>query len=309
MTGIEQIQVAQVVAGDNDRQTFDQVALQELADSMKTHGLAQPITVRPIWLCTTCGHRDADNPLACERCSGDSLEQRFEIVAGERRYRAALLLGWQTIPAIVREGMSDEAASAVMLAENVARADLDPIDEGRAYQVRMEQYGWTVEQVARFAGVSTVRVQFRLKLLRLRSEIQHLVRSGNLSIGYAQVLSDGELDLNRQMLAITRLHANPTPTPTWFRREVNRLLEEQAQESLFDLSLLTVQEVEQDASEFIEPPSPSTTEAPKVGKTLIQIVAGQVKFWNRAAEAWNDLGKPFKRQECQAAALVLQALL
>lgn len=197
---IQQVSVNQVVPGDNDRQTFDQVALQELADSMQTHGLAQPITVRPIWLCTTCGHRDADSPLTCEQCSGDNLEQRFEIVAGERRYRAALLLGWETIPAIVREGMSDEAASAVMLAENLQRAGLNLMEEARAYRKRMDQFGWTLDEVARRANVTKQHICHVLPLLDLVPEAQKMVAHGQLTLQYAYSLRD--LDSNRQRIAL-----------------------------------------------------------------------------------------------------------
>ena len=112
-----------------------------------------------------------------------------------------------------------------------------------------------------------------------------------------------------QMLAVKRLRDNPNPTPTWFRKEVNRLLEEQAQESLFDISLLTVQTVEVESLEFVEPPTPATAEPPKIGRTIEQIIRNQAKFWGDAAAAWDDLGKPFKRQECQAAVMALQAIL
>jgi len=246
MTGIEQVPVAQIVPGDNDRQTFDQVALQELADSIGEHGLAQPITVRPIWLCTTCGHRDADAPLTCERCSGDSLEQRFEIVAGERRFRAALLLGWQTIPAIVREGMSDEAASAVMLAENTSRVDLNPIDEARAYQARIDKFAWTVAKVAGTAGVSPELIRRRLTLLHLVPEIQHLVANGHFPLGHAETASC--LDTNRQRIAVRIYNESKNGLPVAaFRGIVNQLLEEQSQEGLFDLEHFWVEQVQTDA--------------------------------------------------------------
>lgn len=100
---IQFVPVAQIVPGNNDREEFDAVALRELADSIGQHGLAQPITVRPYG-------------------------QGFQIVAGERRWRAVQLLGWETIPALVRP-LSDEEASAIMLLENIQRAELNPIAE------------------------------------------------------------------------------------------------------------------------------------------------------------------------------------
>jgi len=283
-TEITPINLNEIIPGNNDRTRFDQSSLMELADSIKGHGLAQPITVRYL------------SDIDC-----------YQIVAGERRYRAAQMLGWNAIPAVVRE-LDDETAAAIMLAENIARSDLDPIDEARAYQSRMDKFGWTVNDVAEKAGVSTVRVKFRLKLLGLRPDLQDLVRSGDLQLGYAQILSDAHLDTNRQLIALARLRDNPSPTPTWFRRQVNALLEEQAQDSLFDADMFTVQAIEA-KQEFVNPPHPSTTTPPKVGRSLRDIVANQVKFWTKAAEDWNLLGKPFKRQECEAAAQALALAL
>ena len=107
MTEIANIPVSSIAAGNNDRKEFDPVKLEELAASIAAHGLAQPITVRPL----------------------SGLIPGFEIVAGERRFRAiSRVLQWDTIPAIVRD-LDDEAASAIMLAENTGRADLNPIEE------------------------------------------------------------------------------------------------------------------------------------------------------------------------------------
>jgi ParB/RepB/Spo0J family partition protein len=281
---IQDLQISQIVAGNNDRTRFDQAALLELADSIREHGLAQPITVRLVG-------------------------NVYQVVAGERRLRAIRdILGRETIPAIVRD-LNDEAASAIMLAENVARADLDPIDEARAYQARMDAYGWTVKDCATQAGVSSVRVKFRLKLLRLRPELQDLVRNGDLPLGYAQILSDADLDTNRKMLALARLRDNPRPTPMWFRKEVNRLREAQCQESLFDTAFFTVQEASTEKATFEEPPHPSTTTPPVEGEAPRAKMVNQITFWQKAAEAWDALGKPFKRQECEAAVSALTMAL
>jgi ParB/RepB/Spo0J family partition protein len=281
------IDMATIIPGDNgtghqDRTKFDGLA--ELAASISEHGLIQPITVRPV------GESDL-----------------YQIVAGERRFRACELLGWQEIPAIVADLTSDEA-SAVMLAENTGRADLDPIDEGRAYQVRILRFGWTVAECARSAGVSEVRVQFRLKLLKLRPDLQDLVRSGNLALGYAQILADANLDVNRQLLAIRALRDQSSPTPAWFRRIVAGLLTEQAQGVMFDeMPLFGGQAVEAPKTAVhSEPATPATVTPPSVGGSPKEIIGGQMAFWQSAAEAWERLGKPFKRQECQAAAQALQ---
>lgn len=139
MTEVQMVPVALIAPGDNDREEFAETALRELADSIAQHGLAQPITVRPS-------------------------DGGYQIVAGERRWRAVRLLGWKAIPALVRE-LSDETASAIMLLENIQRAELNPIEEARAYRKRMMQFGWNAAQTARAANVPEERVRMRLMLL------------------------------------------------------------------------------------------------------------------------------------------------
>jgi ParB/RepB/Spo0J family partition protein len=270
------IPLSQIHRGANDRTYFDSNGLEELAASIKDHGLIQPITVRPI---------------------GDY----YEIVAGERRFRACEILKWQEIPCFVAE-LSDEEAAAIMLTENVSRKDLDPIDEARAYRVRIDRFGWSTAECAKQAGTSEITVTFRLKLLTLREDIQHLVRSGNVQIGYAQILADSKLDTNRQTLAIKALRDNPRPVPGWFRTVCGEYATQQNQVNLFETGdLLTVQEV---PTAFIQsdPPHPETTTPPAKGKTALEKLKGQADFWRTAAQEWKRIGKPFKSQECEAAA-------
>jgi ParB/RepB/Spo0J family partition protein len=274
-----------IVPGDNDRTVFAPAALQELASSIEAHGLAQPITVREI------------------------APDLYQIVAGERRFRAcSQVLGWREIPAIIAD-LSDEEASAIMLAENVARQDLDPIDEGRAYQERITRFGWSVQDVAEKAGVSPVRVRFRLKLLTIRSDLQALIRSGNLALGYAQVLADANLDSNFQAIAIHRLQSNATPTPAWFRTVVAELLEKQSTVSLFgdeDFPIFSGEPIQRPRSAASQvPPTPATFKAPVVGATPREVVENQIAFWHNAALAWDEMGKNFKRDECLAAVAAL----
>lgn len=283
MPTIETLNLNEIVPGNNDRTVFNATELAALASSIKEHGLLQPISVRLL--------------------DGTDL---YQIIAGERRYRAVKLLGRTEIDAIVVDA-TDEEAAALMLAENTARADLDPIDEALAYQARMTVYGWTVDQVADRAGVTTIRVLFRLKLLKLTAPIQALLRTSNLQMGYAQILADADLDTNRQMLAVSKLRDNPRPTLGWFRSIIAPLVEQQNQCEMFDMDLLTVQASQPSAP--IDPPSPTTTPAPKVGKTLREIITNQIAFWQQAADQWAAIGKPFKKQECQAAAAALQFAL
>jgi len=283
-----QIETSQIVPGNNDRTVFDARKLNELAQNIREHGLIQPITVRQV--------------------EGTEL---FQIVAGERRFRAcADILKWDEIHAIVAD-LTDEEAAAIMLSENVSRADIDPVDEANAYAVRMRLYGWSVSDCARHGGVSDVRVQFRLKLLKLRTDILAIVRTGDLSIGYAQILADAGLDINRQMIALAHLRDNPKSNPQWFRKICNALLGQQAQPELIDnLPILTGLPINAPATRLIvEPPTPATHLPKTEGDTPQKRIESQISFWESAAEQWSNLGKPFKRQECQAAAKALQFAL
>jgi len=283
---ISHIDTSLIVPGNNDRTVFNPQAIQELADSISDHGLIQPVTVRQI----------PDSEI-------------FQIIAGERRFRACQLLKLETVKCIVLDA-SDEEASALMLTENTARQDLDPIDEALAYQSRMDAFGWSVAEVAKKAGVSAIRVNFRIKLLALRPEIQSFCRSGQFPIGYAQILSGAKLDPNFQQLALSKYRDNPKPTPGWFRREVGQLLEKQAQGQLFDLPLLGGPVIETAREEQAqEPAHPTTTIPPKGGADAREVLSKQATFWTDAATAWDKLGKPFKRQECEAAALALKSAL
>ncbi|MGH9297910.1 MAG: ParB/RepB/Spo0J family partition protein, partial [Acidimicrobiales bacterium] len=144
------LQLGRIKPGDNDHKSFPDSEMRELANSITAHGLAQPITVRPV---------------------GATF---YELVAGERRFRAFQLLGREFIPCIIRE-LSDEEASAIMLAENTHRADLSPIEEARGYRSRMDRFELTAQQVAEWAHVTPERVKGRLELLELRDDAQHLV--------------------------------------------------------------------------------------------------------------------------------------
>jgi hypothetical protein len=142
---------------------------------------------------------------------------------------------WSEIPCIVRE-MNDEDASAVMLAENIGRKDLDPVDEALAYKKRVEQFGWEPKEIARRCGVSSERVTKRLRLMSVREDILHLVRCGQFPVGHAEALSI--LDYNRQMIAARPLVEGQNINLRQFRSVVDALYAEQCQESLFELSAL-----------------------------------------------------------------------
>lgn len=144
------------------RQQFDQVALQELADSLKSQGLIQPILVRPF----------ADG---------------YEIIAGERRWRAAQLAGMHDIPAIIRD-LDDQSVAAVSLIENIQRKDLNPMEEARALQRLQSEFDMTHQAVADAVGRSRAAVTNLMRLLDLHDEVKVMVDRGELDMGHARAL-------------------------------------------------------------------------------------------------------------------------
>ena len=223
MSTVQQVPCSRIVPGNNDRKVFDQGTLEDLAASIEAHGLAQPITVRPVASLASSPH--------------------YQIVAGERRFRAiAHILGLDTVPAIVRD-LSDEEASAIMLAENTGRADLNPIEEANAYQSRIETMGWPTEKVAKIAGVSKDLVKRRVSLLSLADDIQHLVAHGHLPIGHAEAMT--KLDGNRQRIALRIFRESKNGMPlSHFHPVVGQLFEEQSQAGLFDLENFWVEQAQ-----------------------------------------------------------------
>src|SRR5439155_20941974 len=118
------------------------------------------------------------------------------------------VLQYKAVPCIVRE-LSDEMASAIMLAENTGRQDLNPIEEAHAYHRRMTAFGWGEDEVADVAGVSKDLVRKRVKLLSLLPEAQQLVATGNLPLGHAECMT--KLDRNRQLSALRILQSSAHP--------------------------------------------------------------------------------------------------
>ena len=157
------------------RQEFDEGKLQELAASIKESGVLQPILVRP---------------------SGTG----YEIVAGERRFRAAEKAGLKEIPALIRP-YSDEDVLVLSLVENVQRADLNPIDKAQAYQRLVKHLGITQADIAQKLGLNGATVSNMLRLLELPSEVKDLVRNRALTMGHARALLGLESDGARLVLA------------------------------------------------------------------------------------------------------------
>ena len=147
------------------RRNFDEDALKELAESIKYRGVLQPILVRP-------------HP---------KKEKKFQIVAGERRWRASKLAGLETIPATVKEFNELELLEAGII-ENVQRTDLNPIEEAVAFNTLKERFGHTQEQLAKSLGKSRSYIANAVRLLDLPDSVQNLVRSGSLTAGHARNL-------------------------------------------------------------------------------------------------------------------------
>ena len=145
------------------RHTFDQEKLNELAVSIQEHGVVQPIIVR----------NDEDG--------------KYELVAGERRWRACQLIGVKRIPAIVKQ-LSEKETSEIALIENIQREDLNPIEEAAAYRTLMAEYGLTQEELSKRVGKSRPFIANIVRLLSLSEPVKHMVLQGLISSGHARTL-------------------------------------------------------------------------------------------------------------------------
>ncbi|WP_072387457.1 ParB/RepB/Spo0J family partition protein [Hyphomicrobium sp. CS1BSMeth3] len=161
MVPIEQIRAGKL----NPRKTFKEDELAELADSIREKGLVQPILVRP------------------EPGSSNG----YEIVAGERRWRASQRAGLHTVPVIVRD-LADQEVLELAIIENVQRADLNPIEEAAGYHELIERYAYTQERLAEVIGKSRSHLANTLRLLKLPTSVQSMVENGKLTAGHARAL-------------------------------------------------------------------------------------------------------------------------
>lgn len=148
---------------EQPRKTFDEEALQELADSIRQHGVLQPLLVRPM---TTGG---------------------YQLVAGERRWRASRLAELKEVPVIIKE-LSDTEAMEIAIIENLQREDLNPIEEAEGLQALIDKCDYTQEQVAVSVGKSRPAIANALRLLRLPVEVREMTKNGDISAGHARAL-------------------------------------------------------------------------------------------------------------------------
>ena len=163
--GVQEIPVDMIRPGAfQPRQRMDETALQELSESIRTQGIVQPVVVRAV------------------EESGD-----YELIAGERRWRAAQLAGLDTIPAMVRE-LSDDQALEIALIENIQREELTPVEEARAFERLTKEFGLTHDALAEAVGRKRTTISNTLRLLRLPGEVQQALDEGVLRMGHARAL-------------------------------------------------------------------------------------------------------------------------
>ena len=189
---------------DQPRRRFDEAALQDLAGSIREKGVIQPLVVR-------------ESPRRPDR---------YEIVAGERRWRAARMADLAEVPVIVRS-FSDTEVLEIAIVENVQRADLNPIEEAAGYRQLMDRFGHTQDRLAQALGKSRSHIANLLRLLQLPEDVRELVAEGDLSAGHARALitredaSDLAREVVRRGLSVreTEKLAKSGPRPTPVRRK------------------------------------------------------------------------------------------
>lgn len=148
---------------EQPRKTFDETALEELAESIRLHGVLQPLLVRPL------------------------AEGNYQLVAGERRWRAARMAGLSEVPVVVKE-LSDTEAMELAIIENLQREDLNPIEEAEGLQALTDKCGYTQEEIAASVGKSRPAIANALRLLRLPEEVRTMTKNGDISAGHARAL-------------------------------------------------------------------------------------------------------------------------
>ena len=196
---IHEVDLASIVASPlQPRKDFARDALQELIDSIRQHGIIQPLIVR---LATA------------SRSSGAQAGARLELIAGERRWRAAQEIGLSQVPVIIRQA-SDLEVLELSLIENLQRADLNPIEEAQGYARLAGEFGMRQEDIAQKVGRSRAAVANALRLLDLHPQIQTWITQNLLSVGHAKVLLGLKLHEEQLIMAETVLRRNATVRDT-----------------------------------------------------------------------------------------------
>ena len=192
-----ELRLSQIVPNrDQPRKVFDDTALRELSESIKMHGLIQPLLVRPL------------------------SDGSYQIVAGERRWRASRLAGLEKVPVVIKE-MADSEVCELALIENLQREDLNPIEEAEGYKTLMDTYSLTQEQVAERVGKSRSAVANALRLIGLSTLEKEALQNGEITAGHARaLLSIPDKELRRQAFELAKTGASV--------REIERISKQQA---------------------------------------------------------------------------------
>ena len=205
MVEVKNLPLSQIFPdSEQPRKEFDPEGLRELARSLKHNGLLQPIIVRP---------------------NGSG----YVIIAGERRWRAAKELGWEMIPAIVRDDVTVEDAAKLQLLENITRRDLNPVERARAYKRFMEQ-GYTSTDIARITGEDAGNITYYVKILNCREDILHLVARGQVKVTLAYAIA--KLSPDNQARVIREMTSRKMDTETAIAF-AEKLYEQETQVDMF----------------------------------------------------------------------------
>ena len=171
----KEIDLEKITAGRyQPRQEFDDVKIQELADSIKKHGVLSPILVREVGL------------------------DKFEVIAGERRVRASKIAGFKTIPSLVNQKEDQEALEAALI-ENLQREDLNPVEEARGYDRLKREFELTQEEIAKATGKARSTIANSMRILSLSPKILDMISQGSLEKGHAKILSGLETTKSEQL--------------------------------------------------------------------------------------------------------------
>lgn len=220
--GVQTLRISQIEPNRNQpRKVFDEEALQTLADSIEKHGLIQPLLVEPLG------------------------NDRYRIIAGERRWRACRKAGLESVPVVVRT-VTEQQNMEIALIENLQREDLNPIEEAKGYKVLSEQYHMTQEQIAASVGKSRPAIANAMRLLTLPEQIIDFVASGELSTGHAKALMPLEKE---DMLALANKIISEELTVRQSESLVKKMLAPQKKPVTFDREIeLALKEMENSAS-------------------------------------------------------------
>lgn len=242
------------------RTRMDEGALYELAESIRAQGIMQPLLVRPI---NTLGKFiSLQFPI--------SDDQQFEIIAGERRFRAAQLAGLEQVPVLIRE-VDDKTTAAMALIENMQREDLNPLEEARGIQRLIREFGLTHEEAAQSVGRSRSAASNLLRLLNLAESVQTMLMAGDLDMGHARALLS--LDKATQITAANQIVAKKLSV-----REAERLVKKVGE----DFNLVATKPVKE-----------KSRDVKRVEEELSDLLAAQVevrvkKQIKKAGKLWDQ---------------------